>query len=478
LGANFVRTASEEKRKTRSSYLLVPVLFCLAVGRLAAQTVTEFPIPNGFLSKGITTGPDGNIWFAEYSYIGRITPSGVITTFLTPTPVGHNTAITAGPDGNLWYTVPVNQNVVGRISPSGVITEFAVDDPTGWNYHSPLGITAGPDGNLWFAETPGGSPTPAFGNIGRITPSGQITQFSVPSAGSSISYIAQGPDGNLWFTESSANQIGRITTAGAVTEFSIPTPASNPLFIAAGPDGNIWFTESNAGQIGRITPAGVVTEFPLPPPIWLISLTSIAAGPDGNLWFTEFENSTVGRITPAGVITEFSLPTWRNPYGITTGPDGNLWLTEGGGPVSPPSPDLIARFTLPSTPPPPAASFYTLAPCRVIDTRNPAGPYGGPALISEATRVFSMAGQCGIPTGATAIAVNIAVTQPISGPGFLTMFPAGGARPLTSVINFRAGQTRANNAILPLSGSGGLSVYCQQGGGTTHFILDVTGYFQ
>jgi hypothetical protein len=114
----------------------------------------------------------------------------------------------------------------------------------------------------------------------------------------------------------------------------------------------------------------------------------------------------------------------------------------------------------------------------VIDTRTPAGPYGGPALLSEATRVFGLAGQCGVPSSATGVAVNITVTQPTNGPGFLTMFPAGGARPLTSVINFRAGQTRANNAILPLSGSGALSIYCQQGGGTTHFILDVTGYFQ
>jgi streptogramin lyase len=456
------------------------VLFCLAVGRLAAQTVTEFPIPNGFLTKGITAGPDGNLWFAEYSYIGRITPSGVITTFVTPTPVGHNTAITAGPDGNLWYTVAVNQNVVGRISPSGAITEFSLDDPTGWNYHSPSGITAGPDGNLWFAETPAGYPTPPFGNIGRITPSGQITQFSVPSAGSSISNIAQGRDGNLWFTETSANKIGRITMAGSVTEFPIPTPASKPLFITAGPDGNLWFTETDAAQIGRITPAGVVTEFPLPPSKYggfPVGLSAITAGSDGNLWFTEFL-FTVGRITPAGVITEFSLPVFRNPYGITTGPDGNLWLTEGGGPVSPPSPDLIARFTLPTPPPPPAANFYTLAPCRVIDTRNPVGPYGGPALLSEGIRVFALAGQCGIPSSATAVAVNIAVTQQTNGPGFLTLYPAGAALPTTSTINFRAGQTRANNAILPLSGLGALSVYCAQGGGTTHLILDVTGYFQ
>jgi sugar lactone lactonase YvrE len=314
-----------------------------------------------------------------------------------------------------------------------------------------------------------------FGNIGRITPAGQITQFGVPSSNTSISWITAGPDGNLWFTESSGNKIGRITTSGVVTEFPIPTAASNPLIITAGPDGNLWFTENGSAQIGRITPAGAISEFPLPPgrdPILDINLTSITAGPDGNLWFTEFLGSTVGRITTSGVITEFPLPVWRAPYGITTGPDGNLWLTEEG------APDLIARFTLPATPPPPAASFYTLTPCRVIDTRNPAGPYGGPALASEATRVFGLAGQCGVPSGATAVAVNITVTQPTNGPGFLTAYPAGGVRPLTSVINFRAGQTRANNAILPLSGSGGLSVYCQQGGGMAHFILDVTGYFQ
>src|SRR5262249_38298954 len=59
------------------------------------------------------------------------------------------TAITAGPDGNVWFTDPV-ANTVGRITPSGQVTEFT----------SPIGgagaITAGPDGNLWF--TPGGLP--------------------------------------------------------------------------------------------------------------------------------------------------------------------------------------------------------------------------------------------------------------------------------------------------------------------------------
>src|SRR6266496_1784022 len=68
----------------------------------AAQTVTEFPIPSGFGSKAITTGPDGNLWFAEYTKVGRVTPSGVITLYDTPTFSAFNFGIAAGPDGNLW----------------------------------------------------------------------------------------------------------------------------------------------------------------------------------------------------------------------------------------------------------------------------------------------------------------------------------------------------------------------------------------
>ncbi len=438
----------------------------------AAQTVTEFPIPSGFGSKAITTGPDGNLWFAEYTKVGRVTPSGVITLYDTPTFSAFNFGIAAGPDGNLWFTEQAG--IIGRITPTGEITEFPL--PGIWLPPVPGAIAAGPDGNLWFTEV-AVVDTGAVGRIGRITTAGGITEFPVTATNPSgsavaLSGIAAGPDGNLWFTKTGQNKIGRITTGGVATEFPIPTAGSEPSLITAGPDGNLWFTE--ATQIGRITTGGVVTEFPIPSVIasgFTMGPSGITVGPDGNIWFTEFLNSTVGRITPSGVMTEFPLPSWRAPSGIAAGSDGNLWLTEQS------SPDLIGRFTLPAVPPP-GASFYTVTPCRVVDTRNPAGPYGGPALQSDGTRVFAPAGQCGIPSSATAVAVNVAVTQPSNGPGFLTLYPAGQPRPLASSINFRAGQTRANNAILALSGSGARAVYCFQGVGTTHLILDVTGYFQ
>jgi hypothetical protein len=72
--------------------------------------------------------------------------------------------------------------------------------------------------------------------------------------------------------------------------------------------------------------------------------------------------------------------------------------------------------------------------------------------------------------------VNVTVTGP-SAPGFLTVFPAGGPPPLASTINFRAGQTRANNAIVTLGPGGDIVVRAGMPSGGTHVVLDVTGYF-
>jgi hypothetical protein len=122
--------------------------------------------------------------------------------------------------------------------------------------------------------------------------------------------------------------------------------------------------------------------------------------------------------------------------------------------------------------------FYTLAPCRAVDTRDPAGPFGGPALSGGAVRTFTIAGRCSVPPTAKSISINATVIQPTSG-GYLTLFPGGTATPLASTINFGAGQIKANNAIVPLGANGTLSVLAGQGGGNTvHFLLDVNGYFQ
>jgi streptogramin lyase len=274
----------------------------------------------------ICAGPDGNLWFAQYSsnQIGRITPTGAVTEFTIPG--GNNPAcIAAGPDGNLWFTE--SNRGVGRISTAGSITIVVP------SLNHALGIAAGPDGNLWVAIQTSNA-------IARITPGGAVTSYAVPTAGATPSYITAGPDGNLWFTEFTANKIGRLNpTTGTITEFALVTVNSYPDGITAGPDGNIWFCEfgnngitgtlGSGNTIGRINPTtGELTEFTagITPDSGTGDITS---GPDGNLWFTESKDR-VGRITPTGTVTEFSLgiTSGAGPCFITTGSDGNLWFTE------------------------------------------------------------------------------------------------------------------------------------------------------
>jgi hypothetical protein len=122
-------------------------------------------------------------------------------------------------------------------------------------------------------------------------------------------------------------------------------------------------------------------------------------------------------------------------------------------------------------------TFFTVSPCRVADTRDAPGPSGGPALSANTVRSFPVAGLCGIPSTARAVAIDLAVFQP-SNAGDLRVYPAGGAAPLASAINFRTDIVRANNAVVPLGIGGQISVQCDMPSGGTHFFFDVYGYFQ
>ena len=304
----------------------------VASGGTAPNTITEFSagISAGAYPFGITAGPDGNLWFTEYSdrgnRIGRITPAGVVTEFNLPSSLAEPTGITAGPDGNLWFIESSYNGYnpkIGRINPvSGVVTEFS-----GVGGLSSSCIAAGPDGNLWFG---------LFDSIASITPLGVVSYFSLLHSFSPANCMTAGPDGNLWSTvggvELASGTIYRITPAGVVKELGTNISSGNGFpSITAGPDGNLWFTGYNENVIGRLTPTGTVTKFSAG-----ISANahpySITAGPDGNIWFTEPGINRIGRITPTGVVTEFSagISAGASPMGISAGPDGNIWFTEPG----------------------------------------------------------------------------------------------------------------------------------------------------
>jgi hypothetical protein len=126
--------------------------------------------------------------------------------------------------------------------------------------------------------------------------------------------------------------------------------------------------------------------------------------------------------------------------------------------------------------------FYSLTPCRIVDTRisgETVGAYG-PILQSGVERTFPVQGNCGVPTGAKAVTVNVTAVAPTN-QGRLTTYPSGIATPGVSTINFPPGTTAiANGAIVPVSTQARDFAVMPfvVNNGQVHLVLDVTGYFQ
>jgi Tol biopolymer transport system component len=138
--------------------------------------------------------------------------------------------------------------------------------------------------------------------------------------------------------------------------------------------------------------------------------------------------------------------------------------------------DVYLYSTSVAATPATSMSLHTVTPCRLADTRGPAGEWGQPPLAGQSTRAFTVRNRCGVPAAAKAIVGNLTVTGPTDA-GNLVLF-SGGSPPLASNINYVGGQTRATNAIVPIGTDGRVWVRANQASGSVHFILDVSGYFE
>ena len=122
----------------------------------------------------------------------------------------------------------------------------------------------------------------------------------------------------------------------------------------------------------------------------------------------------------------------------------------------------------------PPRAFVAVVPCRIVDTRNANGPYGGPAMPQNFGRTFDIdGGPCGIPAGVEAYSLNFGAIVPAAD-GFLTAWPTGSAQPNVSQLNFLGGEVVANAAIVPAGAGGAIDVLVNIG---THIYIDINGYF-
>jgi len=239
-------------------------------------------------------------------------PIGILKQFKVPTAGSSPEHITRASDGNFWFTESFvnDQNAqphkVGRITPTGQVTEFAVCD-----FCFPTDIVQGSDGILYFTKNDA--------SLGRITTDGTV----LPDIPAIFSPNGNGLDAHgddIWFADFNNHSVWRYDIpSDAFTEF--PAPNTIPLDVAVAANGIVWFTDAN-GQIGRLDPAtGVITEIDVEGFPREINIAS-----DGAVWFTERFSQAVGRINPAtNAVTLF--PIDGGPEGIAPAADGSMWVT-------------------------------------------------------------------------------------------------------------------------------------------------------
>jgi hypothetical protein len=150
-------------------------------------------------------------------------------------------------DGLLTALVPIQDAMVAFPDTFTAQADIA----TGGLPGGPTRSALGPDGEMWFTQT----------GAGTILNGGTGQPVALPRPGTQPWDITAGPDGALWFTESQGGAIGRVTTSGQVTEFPLPAGSGRPFGITTGPDGNIWFTTRSPAAVVRmsfdpVTPAG------------------------------------------------------------------------------------------------------------------------------------------------------------------------------------------------------------------------------
>ena len=480
---------------------------------------------------GTTYGGGGGS--RAYGTVFKVTPDGVLTTLhsfsLTDgaDPIG---GLVEGNDGNFYGTTSLGGTHTGAgtifvISASGSFSVLHNLNPTTDGAVPFAGMVKGTDGN--FYGTTGSNGPNGYGTVFKITPAGVFTTLYAFSSGDGAGpygTLILGTDGNFYGTTvggghnsncdglDECGTVFKITPAGVLTTLynfcsqAHCTDGIQPYagLVQAG-DGNFYGTtwmggtnctpglNGGCGTVFKITPDGTFTS--------LYSFCtqdnctdgshpfygSLVQASDGNLYGTTWiggagggnrcSNScgTIFRITLGGSFTTvhgFDFDDGQKPYaGMIQASDGNLYGTTSSGGSN--DDGTIYAFN-PGIPPTPV-QFVPVTPCRVVDTRNPDGPFGGPPIPSDTARSFAIPqGPCtGIPSNAAAYSLNVTVV-PHGSLSYLTIWPTGQSQPVVSTMNSLDGRIKADAAIVPAGTGAAVSVYVTN---TSDVVLDINGYF-
>jgi len=392
------------------------------------------------------------------------------------------------------------------------------------------GLVQASDGNFYGTTLEGGANSGcslgsgSCGTVFKITPGGTLTtlynfcaQSGCADGGNPYAGLVQASDGNLYGTtfERGASGYGtvfKITRGGSLTalySFCSQTNCADGQYPYAGlvqaGDGNFYGSTSaggggqyhQGGTVFKITSSGALTtiyNFCAQPNCTDgdDSVARLVQASDGNLYGTTLHGGancvqtsgcgTVFKITPNGTLTTLhsfdDTDDGKAPFaGLVQAADGNFYgaATYGKNPACTAGLGGCGTiYRLGVSIPPTPVQFISATPCRVVDTRNPNGPFGGPVMQGNSSRSFTLPQNpnCNIPASA-AYSLNVTVL-PRGSLDYLTIWPTGHDQPVVSTLNSPDGRVKANAAIVPAGTGGAVSVYVTN---TTDVIIDIDGYF-
>lgn len=348
-----------------------------------------------------------------------------ITEKILPTISGQGACLATVVGGS----VPAAPTVSGVAPPSGVLAGGGTVTITGTNFANGATVT--------FVELPSNN---VFDNAGGGTEPG--AKFASPvTFNSSTSLTATVP---------SAANPGLVDVIVQNPDQQTGTLRNGYTYTAAPPAPTVTAVTPNFGPAASTTPV-------------TITGTGFAAGPSLGVTF----GGTAATGVAVSNATTITATAPVHATGLV-----NVVVTNGDGQTG----TLTNGFFY--APAATATLWHPLTPCRVLDTRNANGPLGGPALVANGTRSFTVTGTCGVPVSAKSVTVNYTVTQGTAA-GELRAFAGDALWTGPSVISFKVGATKANNGHLLLSTNGaGAFQVTNASAATIHFILDVNGYYE
>jgi hypothetical protein len=357
---------------------------------------------------------------------------------------GINPRVGALPGGQV-LRVPV----LGRIG----IPETGVDSVA-------LNVTVTePQGGGWLTVFPTDEPKPNASNVNYV-PGQTIPNMVIAKVGADGSVSIYSP-----------------TTTHIVVDVATWYPTTDPFE----PMTPARLADTRAGKstadgqnvpAGRVQGGGVLTvpvtgRMGIPADASAVVLNVTVTEPQGGGWLTVFPT---GDPMPNASNLNYSLgETIPNLVMAKVGSDGTVSI------FTPTTAHIIVDVSgwFPAS-----GGFTALTPARLTDTRPGKSTADGinarsSALPGGQTMKVQIRGRVGIPAEATAVALNVTVTEPQGG-GWITVFPSGQGMPLASNLNYVPGQTIPNMVISKIGSDGTVSIYSPT---TAHIIVDVAGWF-